>query len=178
VDILKQKDPLWAKVKLGKTTLTVGAAGCLATCYAQALRALGIDETATPATVVAACVTANGFLRAGIVQPVLSKALGIHADDVVTAVQTAQVMRAVIVKGLERGVVILHVDHDHDRAGGDDDGDHFVLATRIEGDRIYYCDPATGSECWLDLRTMSGMAEWGDPRRRYEVRSARPLRAA
>lgn len=176
MEVLKQSDPRWAKVKLGTSTTSVAAAGCLATCYAQALRVLRIDDDATPDEVVAVGkATPGAFLRASIVQPVLSKALGIKASDPVAAVQGAQAVRAHIVAGLAHGVVILHVDHDSHRAGGDIDGDHFVLAIGMSDDAITYCDPATGGLGTLDLRTMSGMASWGSPLRRYEVRSARAL---
>lgn len=183
MEVLKQADPRWAKKKLGTSTTSIAAAGCLATCYAQALRVLGIDEKATPAEVVdVGNATPGSFLRASIVQPVLSKALGIKASDPVASVQGAQAVRAHIVAGLAHGVVILHVDHDSHRAGGDIDGDHFVLAIGMsdatgEGwaQSITYCDPATGGLGTLDLRTMSGMASWGSPLRRYEVRSARAL---
>lgn len=176
MEVLKQADPRWAKKKLGTSTTSIAAAGCLATCYAQALRVLGIDEKATPAEVVdVGNATPGAFLRASIVQPVLSKALGIKASDPVASVQGAQAVRAHIIAGLAHGVVILHVDHDSHRAGGDIDGDHFVLAIGMSDDAITYCDPATGGLGTLDLRTMSGMASWGSPLRRYEVRSARAL---
>lgn len=179
MEVLRQADPRWAKKKLGTSTTSVAAAGCLATCYAQALRFLGIDEKATPSEVVdVGNATPGAFLRASIVQPVLSKALGIKASDPVAAVQGAQAVRAHIVAGLAHGVVILHVDHDSHRAGGDIDGDHFVLAIGMSDDAITYCDPATGGLGTLDLRTMSGMASWGTPLRRYEVRSARALTVA
>jgi hypothetical protein len=179
VEVLRQADPRWGKKKLGTSTTSIAAAGCLATCYAQALRFLGVDDDATPASVVeVGNATRGAFLRASIVQPVLSKALGLKASDPVASVQGAQAVRAHIVAGLDRsapGVVILHVDHDSDRAGGDIDGDHFVLAIDISNDSIHYCDPATGALGSLDLRTMSGMAAWGTTLRRYEVRSARAL---
>ena len=176
MEVLRQADPRWAKKKLGTSTTSIAAAGCLATCYAQALRSLGVDAEATPSEVVdVGNATKGAFLRASIVQPVLAKALGIAASDPVAAVQGAQAVRAHIVAGLADGVVILHVDHDSDRAGGDIDGDHFVLAIGIADDLITYCDPATGGLGSLDLRTMSGMAAWGKPLRRYEVRSARAL---
>ena len=179
MEVLRQADPRWAKKKLGTSTTSVAAAGCLATCYAQALRFLGIDDKATPSEVVdVGNATPGAFLRASIVQPVLSKALGIKASDPVASVQGAQAVRAHIVAGLAHGVVILHVDHDSHRAGGDIDGDHFVLAIGMSDDAITYCDPATGGLGTLDLRTMSGMASWGTPLRRYEVRSARALTVA
>lgn len=179
MEVLRQADPRWAKKKLGTSTTSIAAAGCLATCYAQALRFLSIDDEATPSEVVdVGNATPGAFLRASIVQPVLSKALGLKASDPVASVQGAQAVRAAIVEGLKHGVVILHVDHDSDRAGGDIDGDHFVLAVHVDDDVIVYTDPATGDRGTLGLRTMSGVAGWGSPLRRYEVRSARALRTA
>ena len=179
MEILKQGDLRWAKKKLGKTTTTIGAAGCLATCYAQALRALGVDSSATPSEIVDVGNDTPGvFLRASIVQPVLAKALRLKAGDPVASVQGAQALRAAIVTGLKDGVVVLHVDHDMHRAGGDIDGDHFVLALSVADELITYADPATGKLGTLDLRMLSGVADWGSPLRRYEVRSARALRKA
>ena len=79
-----------------------------------------------------------------------------------------------LIEALKVGLAILHVDHDSDR-GGDEAADHFVLARRIEGDRVIYADPATGEEGSLDLRTLSGSAMWGSRTRAYQVRSVRPL---
>lgn len=171
------------KLKLPGSSMPVSDFGCLLMCYVQACHDLEVDPTATPASIIAATkdlVGADRVWFAGLpVQPQLAKVLGLTAGELVRSPpQPAQEMRRVLVEALGVGLAVLWVDHDETR-GGDFDGDHFVLGRRIDGDRIWYADPATGEEGWLNLRTLSGVTVWqtslGPVTKVYQVRSVRPL---
>ena len=171
--VLRQADPAWSKKKLGSST--IGRVGCLATVYAQAARALGVDDDCTPVDVVERGV----FRGAAMLQADTAKRMGLVADDVTRADDVHRRMRDVLTAALAVGdVVVMHVDHDSSKPDGDPEGDHFVLALRIEGDVIVFADPATGDEERMDLRMLSCSVMWGTRARRYELRSVRPLRAA
>jgi hypothetical protein len=78
------------------------------------------------------------------------------------------------------GCALLCVDHDLARAGGDADGDHYVLGVGWErpwqaqnAQRLIYLDPAVGRAGALSFVSLEGEALWGTPRRAYKVRSVR-----
>lgn len=167
--ILRQSNPLWSKLALGPST--IGKVGCLATVYAQALIALGINAAATPVDVVGK----GSFIRAAMVQQATARLLGLVADDVThhddVHRKMVDVLRSAIAEG---AVVVMHVDHDSAKPDGDPEGDHFVLGLRIEGDVVVFADPATGSEERMSLSTLTAAVS----SKRYQLRSVRPLRAA
>ena len=175
--VLWQGDKRWRDLRIGVVrpgAPKCSAVGCLVTAYAQALRDLDIEAEATPITVQARGV----FVRSSLIQPDTAKAVGLIADDVVRTIQGQQAMRTTLVTALASGArVILHVDGDHD--DGSDEGRHFVLARRLEGDVVVVADPATAREERLSLATLSGPVRWSaDDVKQYEVRSVRPLRRA
>ncbi len=176
-DVLRQAGH--GKLKLPGSSMLVEDYGCLLLCYVQACHDLEVDPTATPTAVIKATKDLTGSDRAWYagepVQTQLAKALGLTAGDVVRAPpQPVQVMRRALVEALDVGLAIMHVNHDADAAL-----DHFVLARRLEGDRVWYSDSATGEESWLDLRTLSGTTVWrtkkGPVTKVYQVGSVRPL---
>ena len=176
-DVLRQAG--WGKLRLPESTMSVEDYGCLLLCYTQALRDLEVDPEATPLSVIKATKELTGRDRVWFagepVQTQLAKAVGLTAGDVVRCPpQPAQEMRRVLLAALDVGLAILNVNHDGDAAP-----DHFVLARRLEGDRVWYADPATGAESWLDLRTLSGTSLWktrkGTITKVYSALSVRPL---
>lgn len=176
-DVLRQG--AWPKLRLGEkgSGRFVSGHGCLLTCYAQALRDFEVDPAATPASILAATLDAKRRIWFGAepVQAELARFYGLTAGDVVRAPQPAQAIRDALVKALEQGLAILNVDHT-----GDERADHFVLGRRVVetsmGPRVMYADPATGAEDTIDLRTLSGQAEWNDGKVRiYRLHSVRAL---
>ena len=150
-------------MRLGSST--VGAVGCLATCYAQAVRHLGIDDDFTPADVV----ERGAFQGAAMIQATTAGRLGLVAGDVHHVA-----VRSALAAALSSGaVIVMHVDH-----RGDSAADHFVLATSVTGDDVDYADPATGKMATLSLSTLEGSTVWGSTAKTYRVRSVRQLNAA
>lgn len=190
--VLWQGDKRWGKAKLGEGGSTIGKAGCLITCLAQAQRFLGIDANATPLTVQERAFAAGGrpFVGAGAVVDAVAIANGLVSGARVNEVEGQAKLRTTIEEAIARGhVVLLHVDHDVDR-GGDWDADHWVLGTSIVrggvdaalgknfDDAVVYADPATAAESALSLRTLTGATRWGDKPRTYRVRGVRVLAKA
>ena len=174
-EVLRQADPRWTKLKVGRSRSTMGAVGCLVTCYAQAMRELGVDLDADPRTVLARGV----FSGAAMWQQDTAKSLGLVADDVTRVTDVHRVMRTVLTQTLGKGdLVVMHVDHDSTKVKGDVDGDHFVLGLRIEDADVIFADPATGRLERLDSRMLTCPVMWGTVVRPYQVRSVRPLRRA
>lgn len=176
-DVLRQAG--WGKLKLPESTMLVEDYGCLLLCYVQALHDLELDPAATPVSVIKATKELTGAARVWFggmpVQTQLAKALGLTAGDVVRAPpQPAQEMRRALLAALDVGLAVLNVNHDADAAL-----DHFVLGRRIEADRVWFADPATGEEGSVDLRTLSGVTVWntklGPVTKVYQVGSVRPL---
>jgi hypothetical protein len=168
--LLRQGDPTWAKIHVGHSSKTMSAVGCLVTCYAQALRDLGVDPDATPLTVNDRGV----FVGAGLVQVATAKRLGLDVDVVATTGTMPRLMQHVSY-GLEAGGrVILHVDHDSAKVSGDAAGDHFVLARRLTKEGYIFADPATGREHLLDGSTLTANVGL----KSYLLRSARIVRPA
>jgi hypothetical protein len=176
-DVVAQGAAAHKGLRLPGSTLPVTAYGCLAACYAQALRDFEVDPSATVRTVIDTTKGVPGIWKGGLpVQVLLAAHFGLTAGELVRAPpQPAQAMRAALVAALTAGLAILHVDHDETR-GGDVEADHFVLGRRIVADRIYFADPATGEEDSLDLRMMAAPTMWSDGIPRiYQLRSVRPL---
>lgn len=176
-DVLRQAG--WGRLKLPESTMLVEDYGCLLLCYTQALRDLELDPEATPLSVIKATKELTGRDRVWYagepVQTQLARAVGLTAGDVVRCPpQPVQVMRKALLDALDVGLAVMNVNHDADAAL-----DHFVLARRLEGDRVWYADSATGEESWLDLRTLSGTSLWktrkGTLTKVYQVGSVRPL---
>lgn len=167
--VLRQGDPAWSKHKLG--TSTIGRIGCLATVYAQASRHLRIDENVTPVDVVERGV----FHGNGLIQPDTGKRLGIVVSDVTHENAVHRNMRGELLSALLTGVVVvMWVDHDSEKPEGDPEGDHFVLGIGVDGDAVVFADPATGTLERMPIATL----ECDVGKKRYKLRSVRPLRKA
>lgn len=192
---LRQADPAWTARALGLSAVspTIGRSGCLLTAITQAVRALGVDVSATPVAVQERAIShwrakhgANPWLCPFVELPpsgppkpgpnavldLVAEAAGLHSDPAARVDNNPELMQVVLDKTLlNGGLCILHVDYD-----GDGRGDHFALALRIDDDKIHYADPATGTEGRIDLRslvTAPGGHSWGQ--RVYRVRSVRPV---
>jgi hypothetical protein len=184
--VLWQGDKRWGKTKLGEGGSTIGKAGCLLTCLAQASRAFAIDAAATPATIQEKALAAGGrpFRGPNAITEDVAVANGILVSHRVNEAEGQQLLRETIAKALVSGeLVLLHVDHDSER-GGDPDADHWVLGTAIvhgdkaDDDVVVYADPATADEGSLSMRTLSGLTSWAGKPRTYRVRAVRVLKKA
>ncbi len=184
--VLWQGDKRWGKTKLGEGGSTIGKAGCLLTCLAQALRHMHLDDDATPATVQDHALQAGGrpFRGPSAIIADVAIANGLLVAGRVNEAEGQSALRDAIAGAVELGhVALMHVDHDEER-GGDHDADHWVLATDVvrgdEGDDdvVVYTDSATADEGTLSLRTLTGVAVWAGAPRTYRVRAVRMLKPA
>lgn len=79
------------------------------------------------------------------------------------------------------GCAVVHVDHDSQKASGDPEGDHFILAVELKTDapaHVVCADPATGALEWLGADDLQGVVRWGRAVKSYAVRGVRPIYAA
>lgn len=183
--VLRQNDPLWGKTRLGEkgSKSTVGAAGCNLLSFVDHLRTMGVDPGATPLTVLERSLAAPKRCWRGnmVVLPLLAELYGLDGEELARAPQPAQAMRELLTRTLAAGGrCTLWVDHDSNLPDGDPEGDHFVAARRLEGDRVIFADSATGIEDSVDLRTLSGTTTWqtkdGPVLKVYQVLSVRAFR--
>jgi hypothetical protein len=175
-ECLRQGDARWRSEILGDSqATTIGQAGCLLVCLAEArLRLLKVD--ADPVGLNTLGRLHRCFSGAGAIVDKLAKQAGLACG--VRIAGDLEVMRAVIVQALlASGAVLLHVDHDSKRPGGDVAADHWVLGISLGPDgRIAFCDPATGAIGHLGLASLSAPSGWRD-KRVYSVRGLRVLTA-
>lgn len=151
--IYGQRDSRWSNILLGFNTsppYTIGNYGCLISCFAMYLKALGRDET--PATVNEKVKAVNGFVSGGnLVWSAIEQVYGIkcmyqspYYDGPLT-VQGKAKMKALLD---EKHPLITHVDFD---PNDPDDDMHWILVTGYSGD-IFYCnDPWTGTNVPVDV---------------------------
>jgi hypothetical protein len=189
---LRQNDPRWGDELLGFGKSTFGGAGCLMFDLLMAAHALEAKPRAFgPKDANDALKKAMAFSGSGLIIDVAAKALGLEApkrEMVMRSSVTEAAFTDAIVDALRRGLVILHVDHDSTRKGGDPEPDHFILAHALvttEGGplELECADPAPREErnrtvrlAWPELR---GLATWlPSDVRRYDVLSMRPIRRA
>jgi len=175
-EVLRQSDGRWAKRLLGRSSsTTIGSSGCTVTAVAQALRVLGVRAGATPLDVQAHGVNRPGVWAEGAAGAVVSELaraqrLTVGEDTGAGHVAPVQPLRALILSCLDSGgVALVCVDHDHNAPGGDDIGDHWVLAIGADADSLWVADPATGEVETLQLRTLTGPVLWGKRAKVYSV---------
>ena len=170
-ECLRQGDARWRSEILGDSpATTIGQAGCLLICLAEA-RARLLKAEADPVGLNTSGRLHRCFSGAGAIVDKLAKVAGLACGPRIAG--DLEVMRAVIVQALlASGAVLLHVDHD--QKGG---GDHWVLGVGLGPDgRIAYTDPATGKIGHLGLASLSAPSGWRDARV-YSVRGLRVLTA-
>lgn len=179
----RQADPEWRDLLLCAAGPTLARAGCTLTCVSELVRHM-TNHAITP-KVALACAQLVGALvdKTGeppgsrLVIPRLCEQYDLEAptdDRRDIAVHGEQAMREAIDRAMAQGCAILWVDHDKDRPGGDEDGDHYVSALRVGNGDLVCADPATGEACRISLGTLEGKAGWGD--RTYRIRGVRPIR--
>lgn len=183
VEVFRQGDKRWRRTRLGEpgSKSTVGGAGCNLLAFVDHLRTMGVDPAATPLTVLEKSLAAAKRCWRGnmVVLPHMAELYGLNGEELVRAPpQGAAEMRALLTRTLAAdGRCTLWVDHDSSLPDGDPEGDHFVAARRIEGDRVVFADSATGEEDSIDLRTLSGTTTWqtedGPVLKVYQVLSVR-----
>lgn len=180
---LYQSDRHWASLTLGEGPATIGRGGCLLLCLTMAARILGTRPSILPVHANLEFLDVNAFHGDALVIHLAAPTLGLDAPlkERVKAPPGSGVLRDATEDALFSGsLAILHVDHDGDRPGGDVDGDHFILAHRIEGNRLLCMDPAVGrvSLTWPGLES-AGEVLWGkEDRRKYHTIAVRPVRKA
>lgn len=190
MQVIKQADPAHGGKQLGNGKATIGGSGCALVSMAIAEQLLSgrradvlrlNDEGRRVGAFAPGASGANLELlahAAGLSAP-LSKRLFLRFGD------TARARNLIVDTLVAGGVCILHVDHDRDRVGGDEEPDHFVLATGFDDVDLHYADPAPGEVGRLQLRTLVGAAVWREPGARgdddpgdiriYRVRSVLPV---
>jgi hypothetical protein len=181
----RQNEAPWNKFRLYDDGPTVGSKGCTLTCVAQAVQEL-TDLVVNPeialytAQLVGALVDKNGRVPGALLNiPLLAEQFNLIAppgERTDMAKHGERAIRECLDHAFAKGMAILWVDHDRTRAGGDEQGDHYVLGLRIEDGAIVCADPATGTDCRINLGTLEGPAPWG--RRTYRVMGVRPIRRA
>lgn len=180
---LYQSDKHWSGVTLGEGPSTIGRGGCLLCCLTMAARELGTRPSLLPVHANLEFLDAGAFHGDALVIHLAAPTIGLDAPlaDRVKAPPGSGALRDAVEDAIfAGGLAILHVDHDGDRPGGDADGDHFVLAHKIEGNRLHCLDPAVGRVLlsWPGLESVSDVV-WGKgDHRRYHVLAVRPVRRA
>lgn len=153
IPLYSQRDPRWASVLLGYNTsseYTLGMYGCLLTCYAMYLKALGKDET--PKTVNDKLKANNGFVSGGLlVWSAIPKTFGL-TEYYVSPKYTGPVTTFGVnrLKELldDKHPLICEIDFNPATEANEQ---HFVLVTGYEGDTVYINDPWTGTAISLDV---------------------------
>jgi len=181
--VLFQNDKRWGSMLLGEGPSTIGKGGCLLTCLTMAARELGTHPGVIPPHVNQRLVAAGAFdgdlLRVhdaaealGLVAPLFER---VSLDDDQKPAERED-LAAALSLAMKAGLAILHVDHDSAKARGDAQGDHFVLAVKLEKGDVLCLDPAVGRVV-LGYPELDGLAVWkpGDIRT-YRVRAVRPIR--
>lgn len=172
-ECMRQGDPRWRSEILGDGRSTIGQAGCLLVCIVEAASRMKGGEK-DPRPLNTAGRVHRCFSGSGAIVDKLAKVAGLSCGPRV--VGDLELMRAMIVQSLlASSMVLLHVDHDSKRPGGDVEPDHWVLAISIgPSGLIEYADPATGKIGKLDLASLSAPSGWRDARA-YSVRGLRVL---
>ena len=188
----RQSDPSWSHCRLGHGPSTIGRAGCLLTALCQARVWLHDDDKTArivePVDANLRCLDAGAFVGSGLVVAKAAQALGLVADPSLRRSITSgdDALRNAIRDAFERGdVVLLHVDHDSTLAHGDPEGDHWILALRLElvdhhdtpgvvsiTPELVCADPATGREARISLRTLHDIGGTWKP---YRVTDVQPV---
>lgn len=169
---LRQSDPRWGHVALGKSTLS--RVGCLVTCLCESAQTFGTDAIVTPDVLVSRGVTAKAFVGASAILDKLATCAGLAAprDRRVYGAGTADApLRAAIMLAFSKHEhAILHVNHD-----ADPEGDHFVLGLKLDPitGEIVYADPALGSLGRMNLFSLSCPAQWAG--KTYKVVDVAPV---
>jgi hypothetical protein len=173
---IRQGDRRWRSDRLGAGASTIGGAGCLLCCVQEAARQLGTCADDDPRPLNAAGVDLGAFVASGAIVANLATCAGLRCGPRIAG--DVAVMRAVIVQALRSGArVLLHVDHDSTKPGGDDEADHWVLAVALDTRGVVYADPSTGEAGALPTETLQAPSTWAD-RRVFAVRAVRVLSVA
>lgn len=175
---LYQSDTHWTGLPLGDGPSTIGKKGCLLVALTMAARETGVRPSLLPPHANLFCLEAGAFEGDALIIHKAAAALDLEAplfERVVAPIGSGALIDAVSNALTAGDLAILHVDHE-----GDDDGDHFILAYAIKGDRVLCYDPAVGrvSLTWPGLES-AGEVVWGPKDfRRYRVTAVRPIRKA
>ena len=174
-ECMRQGDSRWRSEIVGEGSHTIGQAGCLLVCVAEAAQRM-IGAEADPRPLNTAGRVHRAFSGSSAVIERLARAAGLACGPRIAG--DVAVMRSVIVQSLlAKSTVLLHVDHDSARPGGDAAADHWVLALSVSPDaKIVYADPATGKRGHLSMASLSAPSGWRDARV-YSVRGLRVLTA-
>lgn len=172
---LYQADSRWKATVLGHGPSTIGRAGCLLTCLTICARELGWRPALLPTHTNEMLLKADAFIADGIVIDKAAPAIGLSTRPALAG--PPHIMADELARILDASqLAILHVDHDADR-GGDVEGDHFIVATALVGDRVQCLDPAVGKVA-IAFPALESIGEvvWGKTdRRKYRVMSVRAM---
>ena len=154
IPCLGQRDPRWATIKLGNSTLTIGSDGCLLVCHAMMLTYYGheflpdlLNEVYKSKSVFEGALI--NFYKAGQVYP------DVRAVEYYNCPTTPCDLNKIDNQLNKKQPVIAWVDN----INGDSKPDHFVLIIGKTDDGHYLVnDPWMGEEYYFD-------AKWGEPSR-------------
>jgi hypothetical protein len=191
---LYQADPQWASNQLGLGTSTFARGGCLLMSLTKAVHILR-GEMLSPVEVHESVVRASAFHRSNMLMAVGAASVGLRTKATEWTYPESPMsmhVNLLILTLAAKGVAVVHVDHDRDRRNGDQEPDHFVLATGVLRDDRVACLDSVAGIITLPLGTLTDHVEWyryderdgkrddGQPAtptsiRTYRVRGVRPL---
>lgn len=169
MNILRQADKAWHSVKLGTGSSSIGRAGCLLTCLAQA--SCNVGKQLTPPELNTLGLAASAFRGSNAIVRALAACAGFDADPArrVNAVQGVKAMRDALDAALATGQALVGVTHDDDPAT-----DHWILASKRNAFGFECSDPATGQ--WVMLgANLECETVWAGARKHYRSTSVVPL---
>lgn len=191
---MKQNDIRWRTDPVGFGPSTMGGSGCLIVALCKIAEKLRVhtyldprrlNELGRRAKAFAGKNPATGEWEvgrgSGALIPELARCAGLEVQRSRrlerARVGSLGVVREALKAALAQGeCVLLNVDHDATRVGGDEHPDHWVGAYAFAGDTVLATDAATGRDARISLTTLTGPALWGDPPRTYEVLVMQPVR--
>lgn len=177
---LRQNDQRWGSIMLGDGPSTIGRSGCLLVCVVEAARYFGTRPDLLPPHLNEAARQAGAFVGDKLIVGKAAELVGLDAPADKRMTVADGPLADALLGVLGKGCAVVHVDHDGQRADGDPEGDHFLLAVKVvhaDGapPHVECCDPATGVLVWLSLPDLEATARWGKVVKRYRAVSVRPI---
>lgn len=171
-----QGDARWGTILLGDGPSTIGRAGCMLVLLTEAARRQTGRTTLMPPQANEILKRADAFKGDSLDAEKAARALGMECpyaervDNPMGMVSPTK-LDGQITKMLERGLCIIHVDHN-----GDLKGDHFIMAIGSSGSNFECLDPALARSVFLLRPVLTVAVKWRGKEKTYRVQSIRPIR--